>query len=106
MGCEQIMQRMTFILIGKDLARVTVDYDDEGKPIITIDVHEFTCKDANRIITNIIAMYRFEFTLDVIHGYSHGIAIKSMLRNDYKNKRIVRMYSPDNNPGRTYMNIV
>ena len=104
MGCEQMMQRMTFLLYGDDLWRVKISHEDDGTPVIQIDLHQMTCKEARKTLTNVIAMYRFGFKLDVIHGYNHGTAIRDMIRTDFSNQRIKGM-TFSTNQGRTVLEI-
>ena len=104
MGCEQMMQRMTFLINGDNLWRVNISHDEDGTPVVQIDLHQMTCKEARKTLFNIIAMYRFEFKLDVIHGYNHGTAIRDMIRGDFDNQRVVGMIFPYNQ-GRTVLEI-
>ena len=104
MGYEQMMQKMTFLMYGDQLSRVNVAFEEDGTPVIQVDLHEFSCRQAQKTLMNIIAMYRFGFKLEIIHGYNHGTAIKDMIRKDFTNKRIIGKYYP-RNPGRTILEI-
>lgn len=105
MGCEQMMDRMSFILAGENLKRVIVKKNAEGKPQITVDLHGMDCRTAKRVIKSIIAMYRFSFDLVLIHGFNHGTALKTLINTDIVNDRIMSKKSPSYNPGLTVMAI-
>ena len=100
MGCEQMRERMTFILAGDSMTRVQITSDGDG-PKITLDLHGMSCKLARRVVKSIIAMYRFSFELVLIHGYNHGTALKDMLNNSFDYDRIMSKSSSENNPGVT-----
>ncbi len=104
MGYDQMMQKMTFVMFGDDLWRVKISHEEDGTPIVCVDLHQMSCKEARRALNNIIALYKFEFKLDVIHGYNHGTAIRDMIRGDFNNRRIKRMFFP-HNQGRTVLEI-
>ncbi len=105
MGCEQIRERMTYILAGDNMTRVQITSDGDG-PKITLDLHGMSCKLTRRVVKSIIAMYRFSFELVLIHGYNHGTALKDMLYNSLDNERIISKHSPEYNPGITTFEIV
>lgn len=104
MGYEQMMQKITFIMYGEDVWRANISRDENGTPVVRIDLHYMTVKEARRAINNIIAMYNFNFKLDVIHGYNHGTAIRDMIRSDLNNKRVSNMIYP-HNQGETILEI-
>lgn len=104
MGCEQMMNRMTFLMFGEDLCRVEI-YEEDGEKTIKIDLHGLRKKNAERLINNVIAMYRFSFRLVLIHGYNHGTVLKELIWNEYKNERVQRKYSHLGNLGITYLDI-
>lgn len=103
MGYDIIMERMTFIMRGNDLRRVMVRYNECGEITITVDLHGMSCLEAQMVINNIIKMYRFSFTLDLIHGYNRGTAIKRLINQEIRNSRIVRKYCNSWNPGETFL---
>lgn len=105
MGCEQMMDRMTFIMYGDDLCRVRIYQENDGVNIVEIDLHGLNKKHAAKIISNVILMYRFSFRLILIHGYNHGTALKEYIWNDFNNSRIKDKRCPMNNPGITYLTI-
>lgn len=103
MAYETIMERMTYILQGIDLCRVEVRFSECGEVIIKVDLHGMSCRMAQLVINNIISMYRFSFTLDLVHGYNHGTAIKQLINEKICNKRISRKYCNSWNPGETFL---
>lgn len=52
-----------------------------------MDVHVLTCPRVQRLIRNTIALLQGTATIYVIHGYSHGHAIKERLRNTQLSRR-------------------
>ena len=104
MSKTQILSRMSFILAGDNLKRVSIEQRNNMN-YIYVDLHGMSCKIANRVVRSIIAMYRFSFVLVLIHGFNHGTALKEMIRNSIENSRIKSITSPDYNPGITYMQL-
>lgn len=96
MEFEQLMQKMDFLLYGSNLWRVKISHEEDGTPIIEINLHEMNRKEVLELITNILAWYRFNFILNLIHGYNHGTAIRDMIRTEIHNKRIIGMTCPRN----------
>ena len=72
---------------------------------ITVDLHGFRKRNAERVINNIISMYRFPFKLALIHGYNHGTVLKELIWNEYENTRIIDKETPVTNWGITYLSI-
>ena len=105
MSCDKIMERMTFLLWGEELNRVSVKDSADGSITITVDVHRLTRKQANKLLSNIIKLFMFPFTLDVIHGFNRGTAIKTMLNTDFSHDRVLGMHSPVYNPGETFIQV-
>jgi len=103
MGCEQIMTKLSFIMWGEDLNRFSVTVNEDGETVIRVDIHHLTKKAAEKVLQGIISLNRFPFTLDVVHGYNHGTALLEMIRNEFSNQRIQRIYSNSYNPGETYL---
>ena len=104
MGYDQMMQKMTFIMYENNLQRINIYHEEDGTPVIQIDLHQLTCREARKALNNILALYRFGFKLDIIHGYNHGTALRDMIRSDFNNKRIIGMIIP-HNQGRTVLEI-
>jgi len=105
MGCEQMMERMTFIMCGDDLCRVSITEEENGYKTITVDLHGLRKGNAKRVINNIISMYRFPFRLGLIHGLNHGTVLKELIWNEYTNARIADKETPAINWGITYLSI-
>ena len=105
MEYDIIMERMTFIMRGDELRRVKVRYNEYGEVMIVVDLHGMSCMEAKMVINNIIRMYGFSFTLDLIHGSNHGTAIKKLINQEIKNARIIRKYCNSWNPGETFLYI-
>lgn len=80
-------------------------YTYRGHLSITVDVHGLSCKEAYRLINNIINYANSSFGLVVIHGFNHGTAIKDMLANSFNNPNIEIKYVDPYNPGITYIHV-
>lgn len=104
MGFTEIAYRMAFLLpTGSDRHLEAEEDGDEVKVIV--DVHGLTTRQAKRLINNIIAMIRRPFSLEVIHGYHHGTAIRDMIYTDLANTKIQSRHLETWNPGITVMAI-
>lgn len=105
MGCEQIFDRMTFILNRDEFGRVKVYKDVDDVAVLQLDLHLMT-KDAVRMLLDkTILMMRFPFRLDLIHGFNNGVVLKNLIKYEYINDRITAIYTPDYNPGRTILEV-
>ncbi len=62
---------------------------NKGRISITADVHGLTVKEARRFINNIITILNVPLTLNIIHGYRHGHAIKEMIMGDFTNSKVI-----------------
>ena len=102
---EEIMERMSFVLHGEYLSRVSTFKNGEGETVIKVDLHGMCREAAQKSLNNIIAIIRFPFILDVVHGYNRGVAIKNMIREDLSSSKIQWCSSPGWNPGETLMKI-
>ncbi len=102
---ERVNSRIMFVLPKKDRNRLTIKWYDSAEPVIRIDLHEMKFKEADRLITNIIAVMEGPFTFDIIHGYNHGTVLKEYIHNDLESARILRRYCKNDNPGETYLKI-
>ena len=102
---EEIMERMTFVLHGEYLRRVKIFKNEEDETVIKVDLHGMCRESAQKSLRNIIAIIRFPFILDVIHGYNGGTVIKEMIYGDLKSPKIREHRSPLWNPGETLMRI-
>lgn len=70
---------------------------------IDVDVHGMTCHQAQQFISNIISLIRNPINMRVIHGYKHGTAISKMIREKYKNTRVIKRIAGTKNKGVTYL---
>lgn len=102
---EQVMSKLQFVVYGEDLNRVQVIQGRDGEMVIRINTHEMKCKAANRVLNNIISMFKCPFTLDVIHGYNHGTVIKDMIQDNIINQRIIAKKVLEYNPGETLIKV-
>ena len=101
----ELCKRIRFVVFGDDCWRVGIHYDN-GVPEISLDVHGLTVPEAKRIIRNVINVSRESILhLNIIHGYHHGTAIKSMLEAESFAGRVSERFCPDENPGQTIMTI-
>lgn len=106
MSREQVViDKMSFVLKKDELERVSAKIGEDGKPFIILDMHGWCTQKAKDVLDKTILINREEFNLDLVHGYRHGTAIKSMLQNDYKNSRVIKMRSYNENPGLTFIKI-
>ncbi len=102
MEYETLIKKLRFIMTIEQLGRLSKGI--ENKEVI-IDLHGLSCKEADRMIDNIIALNQNnDFTLTTIHGYIHGIDIKKMIIHKY-NSRVIKKMSPANNPGMTILTV-
>lgn len=97
MGINEIVYRMEF-LTPEDPDRIkTVDTED-GDILVSVDLHGLSVLEAKRLLNNIIAMIRRPFSLEIIHGYHHGTAIRDMIYKDFSNPKMksckVNVYNP------------
>lgn len=94
------MDRLEMILTQEERDRIQ-EYSDR----MTIDLHGKTQKEARRLLNNIINVIMHPFTMEVIHGYNHGTALKDMILTEDINPRIVSKSVPVYNIGETILSI-
>lgn len=92
---ENIKERAIFALGGYDSWRVNAFTDCNGNVVVRLDLHYLTCSSCKKIIKNVIAITRSDFTFLIIHGQNHGTAIRDMVRNEVLSERIVSRIVPD-----------
>lgn len=97
--------RLRMIFTVDELKRITLNTSDHGSLFIVVGIHGMTCREVRRFINNIINVIMCPFKLEVIHGYTHGTAIKEMLATNFRNIRITERYSDTYNYGVTYMSL-
>lgn len=95
-------EKMKMVLTKDDLARIKTL---ENASSISLNLHQLSVKEAQRLVKNIIALNRDNFTLTLIHGYHRGTKIKDMLNNEFQNERLVSKHEVKNNQGRTVFDI-
>ena len=100
-----VSSRLKMVLTEDELKRVTVQEKPNNGIRIIVDVHGMKCYLVRRFINNIINVAMTAFQLVIIHGFNHGTAIKSMLEQDFSNRRIFEQYSDPFNRGVTHMKI-
>ena len=105
MEYEELLNRLSFVVYGDNKWRLTVRQQKDAISEIICDVHGLSVLEARRIIRNIINITRSPIHLRVIHGYTHGTAIKDMLAQECVADRIVSRVCPESNPGETIMSI-
>ena len=106
MSKEQlVIDKMSFVLKRDELDRVSAKIGEDGMPFIILDMHGWCTKKAKEVLDKTILINRGEFNIDLVHGYKHGIAIKKMLLSEYKNNRIIKMRSYNENPGLTFIKV-
>lgn len=98
---EMLYDKMTFLLKKEELDRLHIEMTELGEPFIKLDVHGWSIAKTEVILNKMLLLIRCEFNLDIIHGYLHGLKIKSML-TEYKNARIQKRRGYNENPGLTY----
>lgn len=97
---NDLKTKLSMILTKEYLNRIEIENDN-----IKVDLHAMKVKDAKKLIMNIIALNRDGFKMEVIHGYSHGTAIKKMVHTDMENNRIISKRGVSYNMGQTELTI-
>ena len=93
------------MLFTKDVCDRITFTEKDNKENIQIDLHTLSCKEAERLVKNVIAVASEEFELELIHGYTHGTALKSMINSHKLSDRVSNKYGLAYNPGVTRMTI-
>lgn len=107
MSQRVLFEKMHMLYRSEDAERVEWKSSEGEHIIVDVDVHQMTCAEAKKFIRNIISLLtQYNFTLNVIHGYLHGTAIKEMIYSENINNRIEKISSPSNNPGISILMIV
>ncbi len=105
MGCEQMMQRMSFVLNKDYLRKAAVILNEEDRMIVKIDLHGMTKKEAFKVIHGIILLNKGNFVLNLIHGYNSGVVLKKMICEELNHERISKIWRFGYNPGETFLEI-
>ena len=106
---NQIMNKLVMFMPKQDIKRAHFKFiDTKDGLIIRFDTHGLSRLEAKKLINNVTALYREAFFLHIIHGYSHGTAIKDMLwdKEEVINSRFIRVRSQKNNPGETIIKVM
>ena len=104
MTLDCLAKRFNSLFSASDLSRLTI-LENNGEITIKLDVHGLSQYQAKRFIQNVINLGLGErFTLTIIHGYRHGVAIKTMLEG-YTHTHIIQKYYDSQNPGVTHLSV-
>lgn len=88
------MEVYGLFLTKDELNRVTINENDK---ILVLDVHGLNKNETAKLMNNLIAATRNAFIFRIIHGYNHGVVLKTFINNEYKNKRVENIVSMVNN---------
>lgn len=102
---QYLEQRFSMIFTKGQLERISVKYRADKGVLVFADVHGMTCRQASVFIKNIINVARMAFKLVVCHGYTHGHAIKDMLKDSFWNVHIIEEHETPTNPGCTCISV-
>ena len=102
MKINEMKMRMGMIMTQDEIKRVKLQVE---KCRVGCDLHGLTVKAAKRLINNLIAIDRGACELELIHGYNHGTALKSMIRGSLNNPRVAGERGVNGNPGVTILDI-
>ena len=81
--------RCVFLFTTEIIKRLQVFSDRK----IRVDVHGMSKSEALRLLQNLIAMNRSEnFTIEVVHGYRHGAAIKEAIYSELTTKKPIKRF--------------
>lgn len=105
MRFEKLMDSLAMILTEDDIRRIECRWEEDDIAYVVMDLHGLTGKQAERLIKNVICLGNGEFVINAIHGFNHGTVIKRMLMKTQLSSRVVTLYSPDWNPGQTYITV-
>lgn len=92
------MGRLNMVLTKEDINRIQ-EYPDR----MFVDLHGKSRKEAKQLLNNIINIIRHPFTIEVVHGYNHGTALKDMIITEEINPRIISRNVPAYNVGETIL---
>lgn len=98
-----ISDKLKVIFSPDEINRIKVIEKDRQYLLVIADVHGLKCYQAKRFINNIINLIHSAFKLIIIHGYTHGTAIKDMLQSHFYNPHILELFPDFQNQGVTHM---
>lgn len=100
MSQKNFYDKMGFLFTDKDIERVVWKASEDNCIVLSVDLHQMTCKEARRFIRNIISLFgQSTITVELIHGYIHGTAIKEMILTQEISPRITEIQTLSYNPG-------
>ena len=94
--------KLEFLFTKELLGRISYP---EQEDMVVIDLHYLTCRDAEKLVKNVIALTDGSFTMELIHGYNSGTKIKELLYTSEISSRIKDRKSPGYNLGVTQLTI-
>lgn len=69
---------------------------------LAIDLHGFNVEMTKELLLKIMSIKRLNIaSIDIIHGYSHGAALKKFIVNDFDHERLARKREHSTNLGKT-----
>ena len=99
---NELDYRLKFALPVQDQKRVYIRGIINGIAEVILDVHGLKCKEAKKMINNLLNIVRQKIKLIVIHGFHGGTAIRDMLPR-IANKHIIDVKNDEYNTGKTYI---
>lgn len=95
------MERFETLLSNKDMERVSLNAENG----FYVDLHGMNCQQASRFLKNLIVLVKTACEMTVIHGYSHGQALKDVVQKVGRCEKVSRIESVAWNPGVTKLKI-
>ncbi len=72
-----------------DISKIGIEKSSSDDYLLKIDVHCYTVEQVNKILNRIIAIESYPIdSIEVIHGYHNGSAIKDFLQDSFRHKKI------------------
>lgn len=72
-----------------DISKIGIERSSSDDYLLKIDVHCYTVEQVNKILNRILAIESYHIdSIEVIHGYHNGSAIKDFLQYSYRHKKI------------------
>ncbi|MCH4034724.1 MAG: Smr/MutS family protein [Lachnospiraceae bacterium] len=94
-------ERLEMVLTDTELRRI---WGVQGGPVY-IDLHGLSCREARRLLGNVINLLRGPASIKVIHGYHHGTALRDMVRTNFCNIHVYAVQPDDANQGLTTLQV-
>lgn len=99
---EQSMKRIQMVMSPKEVSRIRISRSVMGDEMV-VDLHEMATNEAITFINNIVNLSKGQCAIKLVHGYTHGEALKDMVRGRFYNNKIVGKYSSSKNLGATIL---